>query len=664
MWRALSLFVPKGSTPLDRRRKPERGWAARGLRGERTPQRSGTLRGANTDVRSAALVALLMTVAGGCPATGASADAPQPAASASTPGTASQPADVHFPEEKDAPAAPFQEPYFPFFDDEPSDRSVSVGTSSHGFVVHARAVEESEALGVLSRQRARDLGYGTTEMVALLEHAAHSFHAAHGRRMWIGNVGRRGGGDIAFSVSHNSGRDADVAFCYTDLRGKPVDPPDLVPLNDEGVNHQQALRFDAERTWTIVRALVTDGAADVQYLFVSSALKRKLLLFAKTSGERAAVVERAAAVLWPQVGHNDHLHVRIYCGERDVEGGCRNEGVIHPWAHEHREALARRVADAVERLAAASSDTRRRAVERLALCDARGRATLVAERLEDDAEDVRGAAARALAALGGAEELSLLTGRYERETTATVRSAIVHAVASIGGPSAGTFFRDAIVMASPLSLRVTGPMFGLVAGLPGAAPLGAGAWLTLLLPELPPLDGLVGDPQREVWLAAIDAAGSCERLEPVASLLPLLDLDDTEGRHHATAALARLVNRDFGGEGAADEVARERAARQMRAWVAAHVGEPRARWLASGFSALGYRVPALQQRHLWELVRAASGPGHVSYNAQRVLARLTKRDAEILGSQTACHDWLRWLSARRKELKLSPAPKRLLAACR
>ncbi|MEZ4447525.1 MAG: penicillin-insensitive murein endopeptidase, partial [Polyangiaceae bacterium] len=286
------------------------------------------------------------------------------------------------PEPLPAPSEAEQQ-YFPFLDGEPIDHTISVGDTSNGFLVNGRAVEESAALGILPIQRERDLRYGSEELVALLEQSAASYYAATKSRMWIGNVGKRRGGDIPWSVSHNSGRDADIAFAYLDLSGKPVDPPDLVPLNQDGLNATYRLRFDAARTWQIVRGLLA-GDAEVQYLFIASGLRDQLLVHAQKAGEPAALIQKAAIVMRQPVGaapHSDHLHLRIYCSRRDVLGGCVNTGAVHDFAELHEDAKEAAVARIAKVMGAGDTEQQKRAIERLVLLGAREQADAIAAHL-------------------------------------------------------------------------------------------------------------------------------------------------------------------------------------------------------------------------------------------------------------------------------------------
>jgi HEAT repeat protein/murein endopeptidase len=568
----------------------------------------------------------------------------------------------------------FEEPYFPFMPGEDPRSSLSVGDTSHGFLVNAVPIDESAALGILPVQKKRDLAYGSRELVAMLDHAARALHQATQTRLWLGNVARRGGGDIEWSVSHNSGRDADIAFAYTNRKGEPVDPPDLVPLNGEGLAKHHDLRFDAARTWIIIKALLTFEGAQVQYLFLSNSLKNLVLAQAAKAREPAWLIERAAAVVRQPGGsapHHDHLHLRIYCTERDIEAGCQNTGVIHPWAKLYEAARDR----AAKRFAALLSDEgtmpRRRAIERLALLDARDQAGAIATHLDDEDATVRGAAARALARIGSEAEVAALVHRFEHETDVEAALAIIQAVGAIGGKTAGGFLASAVgrpsldprVRWSTLDAAATvrGPaLFGL---LPEAA-IAASELARdhgLVLPGLERSEGLV------LRLAAIEAASRSERLEPVEPLIELLTDRDPRVRVQAAEALRMITNLTYHvAWDAASAATRSAAVDRWRAAFSQTKKAPRRAWLALGFTAAGYRVPELRQKHAWELVRAVAGADHNSYNAQRALMELFDHHPPSLSwsKGEACRHWLRFIEGRRASYSLERPPDKVLRICR
>lgn len=621
------------------------------------------------------------------------------------------------PDDGDAPAAgalpsiddvsagdlPWREPYFPFLDDETPVGSVSVGDTSHGYVVNARQLPVGEAWGVLPKQAARDLAWGSDELVGLLERAATVFHARTGSRMWLGNIGRRGGGDIAWSVSHNSGRDADLALSYLDARGAPVDPPDLVALDRSGLSKDGKYRFDAARTWQTIRALVSDPVP-VQYLFLSEPLKQKVLNHARIAGEPAALVTRAADVVRQPGGalpHNDHIHLRIYCSARDVEGGCHDTGLVHPWVDLHEEARTRRVRVAAAELADERGDERRRAIERLALLEQRDELPAILRALDDLEPDVREAAAAAVGALGSADvegaaalgHVAALAHRLDRETDAGVRVALLAAIGELGGPVAGATLARALATlagtppsAEPCCDPTAGDDLALEAALTltptlpvsVAAPsclsslVGCGVTPSPTGPTVAPADRSDGrqaalDRDR-VLLAAVDAAGRADRLEPVGTLLALLDDDDVQLRARTAGALSRATNSSFGDawdDPAQDATLRRQATDRWRSTAKALASRPRDAWLASGFLAAGYRVPSFDKRHLWELARASARGDHLAYNACRSLERITGHHPVGVSwsSPSSCRHWIGWLMGNRQRLELEPVPDATARAC-
>lgn len=541
----------------------------------------------------------------------------------------------------------FREPAFPFLDDEDPRASVSVGDTSDGMLVNARAVEPSRKLGILPRQAARDLRYGSAELVALLEGAAARYHDRTGRTLWIGNVGRRGGGDIPWSVSHNAGRDVDVAFAYLDAKGQPIDPPDLVALDARGVSRDGALRLDVERTFRVVQALFAEPSAVVQYVFVSAPIKRKLLEEGKRLGEKPGVLERMDAVLKQPAGapHDDHLHVRIYCSRRDVEGGCRNGGPVHAGVDTFEWARRARIEYAQKKLVAPSPALRARAIERLALLEAEGAVALIVARLGDEAPDVRRAAAHALGALGREPEAKKLAESSRQERAPEVLTAMMQSLGALGGDEAG--------LAIARVLEIAAAYHG------GAPPVSSAS------------DGAAGralEPAREVVLAALESAPRAGSLRVLRPLYGLAVARDAELALGARVALARLLNR-------AVDAASEPSSPEGRAAIArlSTQVEPLLRGGRAGFVQRGMREAGFEARgadaaSAWELVRALGGPPHVAWNAERMLERFAElrsprgRDADP-SARGACRFWLKTLSSRREELRLSRAPQKTLAAC-
>lgn len=227
---------------------------------------------------------------------------------------------------------PVVQPFHPFL---PPNRvrGCSIGTTRDGYLVHGVALPlPHEGLRVMDRQLSRGLIFGTPGMVSALVEVAEVVRQAHpGSVLSLGHLSAPLGGDIPWSVSHNAGRDADIAFFYQDKSGQPVLPADFVELNHKGRSADGTVYFDAARTWTVVRTLLLSPDVQVQWLFISTPLRAALLEHARALEESPELIARAEEILG-QPGdsrpHNDHLHLRILCSESDLMEGCQNTGRI------------------------------------------------------------------------------------------------------------------------------------------------------------------------------------------------------------------------------------------------------------------------------------------------------------------------------------------------
>lgn len=485
---------------------------------------------------------------------------------------------------------------------------MSLGDTSTGRLVHAAHLEESAALGVLPKQRARGYRWGTSELVDLLEHAATELHRQTGTRLWVGHLSRREGGDLPYSVSHNAGRDADIAFCYRDASGNPVDPDELIGVFGDGHTARRGVFLDVGRTWQVIKALITYEQAQVQYLFMSRALEGKLLIHAKARGEPKAIRRRAETLIHqPGRGaakHHDHIHLRLYCSRADVLTGCRNSGREHPFAKLYRRDRARFAMGLRRQVSSARADTRRRAVERIGLLDAKLLGDTVVARLNDSAPDVRMAAVVTLARFGEEPHLAAAR-RWLTAQPPPVRLAAAERLAHEREPGAGELLAHLIDHADA---------------------------------EAPPL---------------IERAGSSRHLAIVPALVRRLADPNRSLRNRAARALGRLTGHRYVVDyaplsGRALELQRQK---WRNAWAAGRTLSRRA-WLMRGFHRAGFEVGRLEPEDAWGLVAALSGPEHIASNAEEQLEELFDRRGD-------CAFWKDWLGARRDAFELPPAPSRL-----
>jgi penicillin-insensitive murein endopeptidase len=216
-----------------------------------------------------------------------------------------------------------------------TDGSGSVGTVSRGLLASPRQLPLEGPGYRFYRTGARR--YGTPELTGLLERSARRVESAHpGSKVLIGELSAREGGYISGHRSHRSGRDVDLAFFVTGPDGRPVGGTPLAHYDRFGVavRGKQVCRFDARRNWALVEALLADEETAVQWIFVSRGLKALLLEWGLSHGADLTLIDRAASVLHQPSGglpHDDHFHVRVYCGAGASAGRCRDVGPRWPW---------------------------------------------------------------------------------------------------------------------------------------------------------------------------------------------------------------------------------------------------------------------------------------------------------------------------------------------
>jgi penicillin-insensitive murein endopeptidase len=182
--------------------------------------------------------------------------------------------------------------------------------------------------------------FGTPRFVGAIQRAAAKVgHERPGSTLTIGDLSARHGGRISSHSSHRSGRDADLLLYMTTLEGVPATPSGFVHVGTDGLAFDEGdkrfLRFDVEREWLLVKALVEDPESRVQWLFVSKPVEAMLIEWARARGESGDTIVRAMDTLLqpgpPAQSHDDHIHVRIACDPDEVAAGCEPTGPARPW---------------------------------------------------------------------------------------------------------------------------------------------------------------------------------------------------------------------------------------------------------------------------------------------------------------------------------------------
>lgn len=171
-----------------------------------------------------------------------------------------------------------------------------------------------------------DVRWGLPELVGMVERAARGVARRYpGSVLQVGDLSRKGGGDVERHGSHESGRDVDLGFYALDAKGKQVQAPTFLRFDARLVaTNRPGVRFDLPRNWLLVQHLLTDPRAHVSHIFIADPLRHALIAYAKRIGvSRALIVRAQLAMMQPTRGepHDDHMHVRISC-PRSMRDRC------------------------------------------------------------------------------------------------------------------------------------------------------------------------------------------------------------------------------------------------------------------------------------------------------------------------------------------------------
>jgi penicillin-insensitive murein DD-endopeptidase len=208
--------------------------------------------------------------------------------------------------------------------------ALSAGAPNQGKLHGGEKLASSKSLEV----RGGGHAYGLPGLVRVLRRAAAKVSGKHkGSVLFVGDLSAKRGGPLLGHNSHQTGRDADVGFYMLSDKGKHTNPHRFIPFGGDGRARDGALaRFDDERNWAFVEALLTDTKTDVRYLFVSMSLRTRLLKYAaKKSVPKELYTKAAAALMSPADAdvHDDHFHVRIACPEK-MRPTCVEDSYLRP----------------------------------------------------------------------------------------------------------------------------------------------------------------------------------------------------------------------------------------------------------------------------------------------------------------------------------------------
>lgn len=188
--------------------------------------------------------------------------------------------------------------------------------------------------------RQDDRHFGVPRLVHAITEASKKVRAARpNATLVVGDLSRRTGGELSGHASHRVGRDVDLLLYMTTLDGVPVQSTGFSSVGLDGLawdkTRREFLRLDVERQWLLVKSLVEDPDANVQWIFVHQNIEALLLEWARAKNETTETVFRAMTMMLrpkpPADPHDDHLHVRVECIPDEIDHGCMPFGPAWPW---------------------------------------------------------------------------------------------------------------------------------------------------------------------------------------------------------------------------------------------------------------------------------------------------------------------------------------------
>jgi penicillin-insensitive murein endopeptidase len=194
--------------------------------------------------------------------------------------------------------------------------SLSIGHPNDGSQLRAKRLRPSPHLAILDKSRGRTFGHPS--LVLMLQRSARQVAKSFpGSKLVVGDLSHEKGGPLSGHHSHQSGRDADVAFYARDARGRPIVLDRYVAFDADGrAKDGSGLVFDDERNYRLIETWVRDARASLAYVFVSRPLKARLVAWGNKHAKNRELFERIAPLfLQPENAepHDDHFHVRVRC---------------------------------------------------------------------------------------------------------------------------------------------------------------------------------------------------------------------------------------------------------------------------------------------------------------------------------------------------------------
>jgi len=495
--------------------------------------------------------------------------------------------------------------------------SISVGRTNGGMLVAGVPMPlTGKSFKVFPSFVKRETNWGTREMIDLVKRASAKVRKKHPRSvLGIGNISKKEGGQTGYSVSHKSGRDADLAMYAFNKRGKRINLMSFVKFERDGWDKKKRYRFDPVRNLALVVALLSDPKVQVQYIFVARWLKQLMLTEADkpNSGVDAQMRRRIAEVLWMPSDsnpHHDHFHVRIYCSVQDRLQGCLERGPIRDWVDlgdAEVEAHARKLEQVV---AMKDARLRRRALEKLGKIRASVAIGTVTQALNHKDPKTRQAALKALERIGDPVAIPGLVYALKQATDGDWAADILRALAGIGGRTIADVAVAILVKPGELLSK-------------------------RLANQLPSV----------LQKRAVRILSRFGRTSALAPLVKLMQSGSRELRRLAHRALLKVTNQPIEREARSTKQL-AKAASKWKDFAAKHGGKNWLEWQRLGFVARGLTLPVrLTKKVVPSIIALITGRDDIaSANAVWFLSALTghEQDPAWRSKRNNQRHWRSW----------------------
>ena len=299
--------------------------------------------------------------------------------------------------------------------------SLSLGYTNSGKLLNGAQLQpEGPGYRIFPSFVKRSTNHGTQELVGLIERAGKAMKRLHpGAVVGVGNLSREGGGKTGSSVSHKSGRDADIGMFALTKKGRSKNLGAFVAFEKDGWDRKKRFRFDPKRNLDLVLALIEDKKSPVQVIFVADWLKELVLKEGQARGLAQERLNRIETILRQPSDsnpHHHHYHVRLYCSSQDRQFGCLERGDIHPWVDHGEEAFTRRVDGIVALISMQNVRWRHAAVVRLGELRAHSAIGALVQSASDSSLKVGLAALEALGSIAHPDAYQPLRGLLSKST--------------------------------------------------------------------------------------------------------------------------------------------------------------------------------------------------------------------------------------------------------